>query len=85
MKDLKRFSRMFRVLVPLGVLATFLTLFRAATVSFLGSVRAWYIVLSVILAVIALQIGFLALRSIAERTESPILQNLLRRMIRRQE
>lgn len=85
MKGSKRFSRTLLVLVPLGVLAAFLALFRAATVGYLGSVLAWYIVLSVILAVIALQIGFLALRSLAERTESPALQNILRRMRRRRE
>jgi hypothetical protein len=85
MKGVKMSSRMLRVLVPLGALVAFLALFRAATVGYLGSVRAWYIVLSVILAVLALQIGFLALRSLAERTESPALQNILRRMIRRRE
>lgn len=85
MKGSKRFSRLLLVLVPLGVLAAFFALFRAATVSYLGSTEAWYIVLSVILALIALQLGSLALRSLAERTESPFLQNILGRMKRRRE
>jgi len=78
-----RFSKTLRILVPLGALAVFLALFRAATVNYLGSAQAWYIVLS--LALIALQLGSLALRSLAERTESPALQNILRRMRRRRE
>ena len=80
-----RFSRTLRILVPLGALAVFLALFRAATVNYLGSAQAWYIVLSVILALIVLQLGLLALRIVAERTESPTLQGILRRMIRRRE
>ncbi|MFQ6033648.1 MAG: hypothetical protein ACE5KR_02175 [Candidatus Bipolaricaulia bacterium] len=84
MKGSKRFSRTLLVLVPLGVLAAFFALFRAATVSYLGSSQAWYIVLSVILALIALQLGSLALRSVAERTESPILRGLLKMKRRRE-
>lgn len=84
MKGSKRFSRTLLVLVPLGVLAAFLALFHAATVSYLGSPQAWYIVLSVVLVLIALQLGSLALRSVAERTRSPILRGFLK-MIRRRE
>ncbi|MFQ6117957.1 MAG: hypothetical protein ACE5LQ_06790 [Candidatus Bipolaricaulia bacterium] len=84
MKGSKRFSRTLLVLVPLGVLAAFFALFRAATVSYLGSSQAWYIVLSVILALIALQLGSLALRRVAERTESPILRGLLKMKRRRE-
>lgn len=79
---MNRLSKALLVLVPLGVLAIFLALFRAALVSYLGSIEAWYAVLSAILALIALQTGLLALRSIAERTESRALAQLLR-MIRR--
>jgi hypothetical protein len=84
MKRLPKLHKALLVLVPLGVLAIFLTLFRAALVSYLGSIEAWYAVLSAVLVIIALQIGLLALRSTAERTESRALAQLLR-MIRRRE
>lgn len=62
MKRPKNFFRMLpRTIVLLVILATFLALFKIATVNYLGSAQAWYITLFVILVIIALQTGFLTL------------------------
>jgi len=71
------------VLIPLGVVVTFLALFKAAIVNYLGSLEGWYALLSVVLALIALQVGALALQAVAERTEAgapAALQGVLRRL-----
>lgn len=73
-------SKVVLILIPLGVLVTFLMLFRAALVSYLGSVQAWYALLSVVLALLALQMSTLMLQAIAERAgaEAPSWQSILR-------
>jgi hypothetical protein len=62
MKRLKRFFRLTpRTIVLLIILATFLALFKIATVNYLGSAQAWYITLFALLVIVALQTGFLTL------------------------
>jgi len=49
-----------------------------ALVNYLGSLTAWYILFSAVVALLALQIGLLVIQGVMER--SPALQSLLRRL-----
>ena len=74
-------ARLWAVIIPLGALVTFLALFRIALVNYLGSITAWYILFSIVVALLVVQLGLLAFQGAMER--SPALQNLLRRRLGR--
>lgn len=71
-------ARLAAILVPLGAVVAFLALFRIAIVNYLGSAIAWYVLFAVVVALLAVQVGLLALQGLMER--SPALQNLVRRL-----